>query len=124
MTENDKKSVICSGCGGTGAKVYKHGDIMDEGYVWEGRKPTEDVCNICHGFKKVTLNIEENRMETTFSYYEIYGEDGILVYQYMINNSETDHEQMLCEKMDELSWDKGLDRSSLYYEVIKSTNED
>ncbi len=59
-------------------------------------------------------------MKTTFSYYEIFNAYGKRIYQYMLNNSETDHEQMLCDKMDNLAWDKGLDRSQLYYEFIKT----
>jgi len=59
-------------------------------------------------------------MKPTFSYYEIFNTDGKRIYQYMINNSEADHEQMLYDKMDNLAWDKGLDRSQLYSEFIKT----
>ena len=59
-------------------------------------------------------------MKTTFSYYEIFTDDGKRVYQYMINNVYADHEQLLSDKMDNVAWDKGLDRNSLYSEFIKT----
>jgi hypothetical protein len=59
-------------------------------------------------------------METTFTKYDILDVNGNIIYQAILNDNDPNliHNEWLCNKMDNLSWDKGIDRNTLYYEIV------
>lgn len=40
---------VCPECEGRKYKIFKFGEVMDDGSIWAGKKPTEDSCPKCHG---------------------------------------------------------------------------